>query len=238
MARHTLSIPDLAGRGADAARRLVLLTALVSATATTALAADPVAMVLDRSEGVDASAFAELMPGDEIALGTGGHVDLLDYTACREVRITGGSVTATATGLMIVEGEEKELRPGNCLKQEAGNSGTDGGKGLAVTMRGLIPENKVAASLMLRFGEDLKQRYDSVFVSVDGGTPQEYKLDDKVLAEMPELAAAVNGKTTDADGVPIELIFKPRAGTGESEIRQFTLDPLEVGRETAVVVVK
>lgn len=238
MARHTLSIPDLAGRGAAAARRLVLLTALVSGAATTALAADPVAMVLDRSEGVDASAFAELMPGDEIALGTGGHVDLLDYTACREVRITGGSVTATATGLMIVEGEEKELRPGNCLKQEAGNSGTDGGKGLAVTMRGLIPENKVAASLMLRFGEDLKQRYDSVFVSVDGGKPQEYKLDDKVLAEMPELAAAVNGKTTDADGVPIELIFKPRAGTGESEIRQFTLDPLEVGRETAVVVVK
>ncbi|NBN62452.1 hypothetical protein GWI72_07505 [Microvirga tunisiensis] len=214
------------------------MTALTAGTATAALAADPVAMVLDRSEGVNATAFAELMPGDEIALGTGGHVDLLDYTACREVRITGGSVTATSGGLVVAEGEEKELRPGNCLKQEASNAGTDGGKGLAVTMRGLIPENKVAASLMLRFGDDLKERYDSVFVSVDGGAPQEYKLDDKVLAEMPDLAAAMAGKTTDANGVPIELVFKPRAGTGEAEVRQFTLDPLEVGRETAVVVVK
>ncbi|MFN4008451.1 MAG: hypothetical protein ACK4K8_00725 [Pannonibacter sp.] len=235
MARQIWSFPDVSRKAGQALRRLAAGVSLAALTATVAFAADPVAMVLDRSEGVNATAFAELMPGDEIALGTGGSVDLLDYTACREVRIIGGSVTATSSGLVIAEGEEKELRPGNCLKQEAGNAGTDGGKGLAVTMRGLIPENKVAASLMLRFGEDLKERYDSVFVSVDGGAPQEYKLDDKVLADMPDLVAPAEGK---GNGVPIELTFKPRAGTGEAEIRQFTLDPLEVGRETAVVVVK
>lgn len=235
MARQIWSFPDVSRKSGEALRRLAVGVSLAALTASAAFAADPVAMVLDRSEGVNATTFAELIPGDEIALGTGGYVDLLDYTACREVRITGGSVTATSSGLVIAEGEEKELRPGNCLKQEAGNAGTDGGKGLAVTMRGLIPENKVAASLMLRFGEDLKERFDSVFVSVDGGAPQEYKLDDKVLADMPDLVVPADGK---GSGVPIELIFKPRAGTGESEIRQFTLDPLEVGRETAVVVVK
>jgi hypothetical protein len=224
------------------ARGLALGLGLSLLSSVSALAADPVAMVLDRSEGVEASAFTELFPGDTVALGTEGYVDLLDYTSCREVRITGGTVTAAGTGLEVAEGQETELRPGNCLQQQTNNAGTDGSKGLATTMRSVRPENKVAASLMLRFGDDLKERYDSVMISVDGGEPKEYKLDDAALSGMPlttpeDAAAAMAGGTV-SNSVPVELMFKPKEGSGETEVRQFTLDPSGIGRDTAVVVVK
>lgn len=226
----------------SAARGLVLGLGLSLLSSVSALAADPVAMVLDRSEGVEASAFTELFPGDTVALGSEGYVDLLDYTSCREVRVTGGTVTASGTGLEVAEGEEKELRPGNCLQQQTNNAGTDGSKGMATTMRSVRPDNKVAASLMLRFGDDLKERYDSVMISVDGGEPKEYKLDDAALSGMPlttpeDAAAAMAGGTV-SNSVPVELMFKPKEGSGEAEVRQFTLDPSDVGRDTAVVVVK
>ncbi|WP_208991340.1 hypothetical protein [Pannonibacter phragmitetus] len=226
----------------SAARGLALGLGLSLLGSVSAFAADPVAMVLDRSEGVQASAFTELFPGDAVALGSEGYVDLLDYTSCREVRVTGGTVTAVSSGLEVAEGQETELRPGNCLQQQTTNADTGASKGLATTLRSVRPENKVAASLMLRFGDDLKERYDSVMISVDGGEPKEYKLDDTALSEMPlttpeDAAAAMAGGTV-RNSVPVELMFKPKEGAGDAEVRQFTLDPSGVGRDTAVVVVK
>ncbi|WP_242390362.1 hypothetical protein [Polymorphum gilvum] len=219
------------GRGRRMACDLVKTTAGAAiglALGLVAAQADPVAMVLDRSENVTFAAFSELYPGDVVTLGETGHVDLLDYATCREVRITGGTVSATGDGLTVENGEERELRPGNCLGQKAAASDS---KGLAVTMRGIVPENKVAASLMLRFDDDLKARFDTVLVSFAGGPPHEFPMDDRVLAEMPAWSA-------EGEEVPVEIFLKGKASDGTVELRQFTVDPLQVGRNTAVVVVK
>ncbi|MFN3497932.1 MAG: hypothetical protein ACK40A_05955, partial [Pannonibacter indicus] len=54
----------------------------------------------------------------------------------------------------------------------------------------------------------------------------------------PEDAAAAMAGGTVRNSVPVELMFKPKEGAGDAEVRQFTLDPSGVGRDTAVVVVK
>ncbi|MDN3719115.1 hypothetical protein QW131_07595 [Roseibium salinum] len=60
--------------------------------------AGPIALVLDKSENIDVSAFAELMPGDVVDLGSSGHIDLLDYAACQEVRVKSGVLSVSSSG--------------------------------------------------------------------------------------------------------------------------------------------
>jgi len=206
------------------------LMAAVVVTAAGSAAAEPVAMVLDRTEGVAFPAFAELSPGDVITMQRTDHVDLLDYTRCREVRIKSGTVSATSGGLVIEGGLEQELRAGNCLTGPTGNGGQDA-KGLTVTLRGIQPDSKVAASLMLRFNQALRNRFDNVFVSFGGGPPQQFEMMDKVMTEMPS-------RSSDDETVDIEVFLQGSSAEAGVEVRQFTLDPAQVGRRTAVVVVK
>lgn len=193
--------------------------------------ADPVALVLDKSDAVAFPAFSELSPGDVVELGNTGFIDLLDYKACREVRITSGIVTFSSDGYLLDGGEEKELRAGNCLKAGAAPETTTAEKGLTVTLRSIKPENKVAASLMLRFDSDLQQKFDSVIVSIDGDEPKQFDMGDNVLAEMPP-------RDTEADSVGIELLLQGTSGDEEAVTRKFTIDPEKVGRKTAVVIVE
>ncbi|MEP3047399.1 MAG: hypothetical protein ABJL55_10690 [Roseibium sp.] len=193
--------------------------------------AEPIALVLDKSEGVSFPAFSELQPGDVINLGNSGHIDLLDYGACREVRITAGIVTVSQDGYALDGSEEKELRAGNCLQAESGTDQTSADKALTVTLRNLKPSNKTAASLMLRFDDQLRDQYGTVFVAFDGGEPKRFEMGENVQTEMPV-------RDDEGESVNIELFFQDKSEGGQIVSRKFTIDPASVGRKTAVVIVK
>ncbi|WP_209010698.1 hypothetical protein [Labrenzia sp. PHM005] len=194
--------------------------------------AEPIALVLDKSEAVTFPAFTELSPGDVVELGNSGHIDLLDYSACREVRITSGRVMISSTGYVIDGGVEKELRAGNCLQADSGSTpSADEKKGLTVTLRSIKAANKTAASLMLRFDEQLKTDYDTVFVAFEGGAPKRFELGENILTDMPV-------RSEETDKVDVELFFQGKAPDFGVVMRKFTIDPASVGRKTAVVVVK
>ncbi len=218
------------------AQRSIRKSSFLVAVALGALAsgqafADPVALVLDRSEGIDVAAFSELMPGDVILLGATGHVDLLDYSACQEVRIKSGTLTVSSAGISLEGGEEKVLRAGNCLQADSGSSSNTADKGLTVTLRGLTLENKKAASLMLRFDDKAKDQYGSVFVSFGGGEPKRFDVLDNIVTEMPK-------RDNDEEAVEVELFLQGKAPDFGVEMRKITIDPAQVGRKTAVVLVK
>lgn len=193
--------------------------------------ADPVALVLDKSEGIGVSAFEELMPGDVIDLGKSGHIDLLSYGACQEVRLMAGVVNVSSDGYTLDGGEEKLLRAGNCLQAESGSGDVKADKGLTVTLRGLTLENKKAASLMLRFDNKLREEYDKVFVSFGGGAPKRFDVLDNILTEMPD-------RVEEDESVEVELFLQGKAPDYGVVMRKITIDPVQVGRETAVVIVK
>lgn len=214
-----------------AARMKAAGAVLAGILASTGAQAGPVALVLDKSEAVSFPAFTELSPGDVIELGNSGYVDLLDYGACREVRITSGRVTISAEGYTLDGGEEKELRAGNCLQADSGTAANPEDKGLTVTLRGIRAANKTAASLLLRFDEKLQQDYDTVFISVEGDAPKRFDIDDNILTEMPV-------RDEETATVDVELYFQGKAPEFGVVTRKFTIDPASVGRKTAVVVVK
>ncbi|ERP96834.1 hypothetical protein Q669_26705 [Labrenzia sp. C1B10] len=193
--------------------------------------ADPIALVLDKSEGVDVSAFTELMPGDVVDLGATGHVDLLDYSACQEVRIQAGVLKVSSEGYTAEGSEQKVLRAGNCLQADSGTDSEKADKGLTVTLRGLTLENKKAASLMLRFDNKLRDQYDTVFVSFGGGEPKRFDMLDNILTDMPN-------REPEDEAVEVELFLQGKAPDYGVVMRTITIDPVQVGRKTAVVIVK
>lgn len=193
--------------------------------------ADPVALVLDKSEDVDVSAFTELMPGDVVDLGSAGYVDLLDYSACQEVRVRAGKINVSSDGFALDGGKQEVLRAGNCLQADSGTGAETADKGLTVTLRGLTLENKKAASLMLRFDNKLRDQYDTVFVSFEGGAPKRFDVLDNIMTEMPS-------RDTEDQPVDVELFLQGKAPDYGVVMRKFTIDPAQVGRKTAVVIVK
>ncbi|GAB4533623.1 MAG: hypothetical protein Tsb0019_35320 [Roseibium sp.] len=210
-----------------------MTAALILATVacTGAAAADPVALVLDRSEDVQVTAFSELMPGDVVDLGAFGHVDLLDYSACQEVRVKAGTISVTSGSFSVDGGEQTVLRAGNCLQADSGSDNQQADKGLTVTLRGLSLEAKKAASLMLRFDDKLREEYDTVFVSFGGGAPKRFDVLDNILTEMPE-------RESESEAVEVELFLQGKAPDYGVVMRKITIDPDQVGRQTAVVIVK
>lgn len=193
--------------------------------------AEPIALVLDKSEAVAFPAFSELAPGDVIELGNSGHIDLLDYSACREVRITAGRILVGQDGYTLEGGEEEELRAGNCLQADSGTEPATADKGLTVTLRGLKPANRTAASLMLRFDDGLRGQYDTVYVAFPGAEPKRFSMGDNILTEMPI-------REDETETVDVELYFQGKTEDGAMVSRKFTIDPAAVGRKTAVVLVK
>lgn len=193
--------------------------------------ADPIALVLDKSDGVDVSAFSELMPGDVVDLGTTGHIDLLDYSACQEVRVKAGRVFVSSSGFALEGGAQSVLRAGNCLQADSGSASDVADKGLTVTLRGLTLESKKAASLMLRFDDRLREEYDTVFVSFEGGAPKRFDVLDNILTEMPD-------RGEEDEVVDVELFLQGKAPDYGVVMRKITIDPVRVGRKTAVVIVK
>ncbi|MBA5778758.1 hypothetical protein H2509_16660 [Stappia sp. F7233] len=223
--------------------------------------AEPVAMVLDVSEGSEIAPFTELSDGEVLELGTEIRVELLDYRKCREIAVIGGKVSATPEGLEVTEGEMSELRPGKCIqKADAGSLPAAGGAGLAnspgqaaindaagpatapaqaapggnpqpveTADAGASSPQSKAASVLLRFDGAMRERYDNVFVSIDGGAPQRFAIDDPILTEMP----------LDGEG-EVELRLEGADGSAETpaETRKFTLDDPEDGRATSVILVK
>ncbi|PVB63789.1 hypothetical protein DCO57_01925 [Labrenzia sp. 011] len=193
--------------------------------------ADPIALILDKSEAVQVSAFTELMPGDVVDLGADGHIDLLDYAACQEVRVKSGTISVTSSGYAIEGGQQEVLRAGNCLQADSGSSAETADKGLTVTLRGLTLSNKKAASLMLRFDDRLRDQYDTVFVSFEGGEPKRFDVLDNIMTEMPDREA-------EDEAIDVELFLQGKAPDYGVVMRKFTIDPAQVGRKTAVVIVK
>ncbi len=207
------------------------LVGLMFALSAGSALADPIALVLDKSEGVDVSAFTELMPGDVVDLGATGHVDLLDYSACQEVRIQAGVLKVSSEGYTAEGSEQKVLRAGNCLQADSGTDSEKADKGLTVTLRGLTLENKKAASLMLRFDNKLRDQYDTVFVSFGGGEPKRFDMLDNILTDMPN-------REPEDEAVEVELFLQGKAPDYGVVMRTITIDPVQVGRKTAVVIVK
>lgn len=207
------------------------LAGLMFALSAGSALADPIALVLDKSEGVDVSAFTELMPGDVVDLGATGHVDLLDYSACQEVRIQAGVLKVSSEGYTAEGSEQKVLRAGNCLQADSGTDSEKADKGLTVTLRGLTLENKKAASLMLRFDNKLRDQYDTVFVSFGGGEPKRFDMLDNILTDMPN-------REPEDEAVEVELFLQGKAPDYGVVMRTITIDPVQVGRKTAVVIVK
>ena len=207
------------------------LAGLMFALSAGSALADPIALVLDKSEGVDVSAFTELMPGDVLDLGATGHVDLLDYSACQEVRIQAGVLKVSSEGYTAEGSEQTVLRAGNCLQADSGTDSEKADKGLTVTLRGLTLENKKAASLMLRFDNKLRDQYDTVFVSFGGGEPKRFDMLDNILTDMPN-------REPEDEAVEVELFLQGKAPDYGVVMRTITIDPVQVGRKTAVVIVK
>jgi hypothetical protein len=207
------------------------LAGLMFAVSAGSALADPIALVLDKSEDVDVSAFTELMPGDVVELGATGHVDLLDYSACQEVRIQAGVLKVSSEGYTTEGSEQSVLRAGNCLQADSGTDSDKADKGLTVTLRGLTLENKKAASLMLRFDNKLRDQYDTVFVSFGGGEPKRFDMLDNILTDMPD-------REPEDEAVEVELFLQGKAPDYGVVMRTITIDPVQVGRKTAVVIVK
>ncbi|WP_157139709.1 hypothetical protein [Roseibium aggregatum] len=207
------------------------LAGLVFAVSAGSALADPIALVLDKSEDVNVSAFTELMPGDVVELGTEGHVDLLDYAACQEVRIQAGVLKVSSEGYTTEGSEQSVLRAGNCLQADSGTESEKADKGLTVTLRGLTLENKKAASLMLRFDNKLRDQYDTVFVSFGGGEPKRFDMLDNILTDMPD-------REPEDEAIEVELFLQGKAPDYGVVMRTITIDPVQVGRKTAVVIVK
>lgn len=216
--------------GQTAVRGAAAFILTLSAGSAAALA-DPVALVLDRSEEVPVAAFSELKPGDTVDLGAAGHIDLLDYAACQEVRITAGTISVGSGGIVVDNGQKNVLRAGNCLQADAGADGPQPDKGLTVTLRGLSLESKKAASLMLRFDNRLRDDYDTVFVSFGGGAPKRFDVLDNILTDMPS-------RDGEDEPVEVELFLQGKAPDYGVIMRKITIDPDQVGRNTAVVIVK
>ncbi|POF29248.1 hypothetical protein [Roseibium marinum] len=193
--------------------------------------ADPIALILDKSEAVQVSAFTELMPGDVVELGADGYIDLLDYAACQEVRVKSGKISVSSSGYALDGGQQEVLRAGNCLQADSGSGSETADKGLTVTLRGLALENKKAASLMLRFDDRLRDQYDTVFVSFAGGQPKRFDVLDNIMTEMPD-------RDAENEAVDVELFLQGKAPDYGVVMRKFTIDPAQVGRKTAVVIVK
>jgi hypothetical protein len=171
------------------------------------------------------------MPGDVVELGATGHVDLLDYSACQEVRIQAGVLKVSSEGYTAEGSEQKVLRAGNCLQADSGTDSEKADKGLTVTLRGLTLENKKAASLMLRFDNKLRDQYDTVFVSFGGGEPKRFDMLDNILTDMPN-------REPEDEAVEVELFLQGKAPDYGVVMRTITIDPVQVGRKTAVVIVK
>ncbi|WP_428649266.1 hypothetical protein [Roseibium sp.] len=220
----------LVGRSLKSAGLAAALAFGVSALTGTAQA-DPIALVLDKSEDVDISAFTELMPGDVVDLGESGYVELLNYAACQEVRVKAGKLTVSSEGYTLDGGEENVLRAGNCLQADSGTGTETADKGLTVTLRSLKLSNKKAASLMLRFDDKLRDEYGTVFVSFAGGPPKRFDVLENIMTDMPS-------RETEDEAVEVELFLQGKAPDYGVEMRKITIDPVEVGRETAVVIVK
>jgi hypothetical protein len=134
-------------------------------------------------------------------------------------------------GFVLEGGEENVLRAGNCLQADSGSNSNTADKGLTVTLRGLTLENKKAASLMLRFDDAAKDQYGSVFVSFGGGEPKRFDVLDNIVTEMPK-------RDNDDEAVEVELFLQGKAPDFGVEMRKITIDPTQVGRKTAVVLVK
>ncbi|MTI08044.1 hypothetical protein E1180_21315 [Roseibium denhamense] len=211
--------------------RLAAFALGVMALSAVSARAEPMALVLDKSESVSFPAFSELAAGDVVELGNSGHIDLLDYSACREVRIKSGTVSFGASGYVVDGGEEEVLRDGNCLQADSGTDPATADKGLTVTLRGITPANKMAASIMLRFDDELRDQYDTVFVSFEGGSPKRFDLDNSILTDMPV-------REDEAEAVDVELFLQGKAPDYGVVMRKFKIDPTSVGRKTAVVIVK
>jgi len=171
------------------------------------------------------------VPGDVVDLGKEGHIDLLDYSACQEVRIKSGTLSVSSESIILDGGETQVLRAGNCLQADSGSNTQTADKGLTVTLRGLTLENKKAASLMLRFDEKAKDQYGSVFVSFGGGEPKRFDVLDHIVTEMPD-------RGSEEEAVEVELFLQGKAPDFGVEMRKITIDPVQVGRKTAVVIVK
>ena len=223
--RHTRAapLPALRGLAGTAALGLLLFAG--------AAQAEPVAMVLDSTDAATLPAFTELSEGDVLTLGSNDHIDLLDYRTCREVRYTAGTLTITALGIDADGSAETELRPGNCVNAQAADDTSAAAKGLTVTLRGFVPENKVAATLMLRFAEGVQKQYDSVFVSFHGGPPLRFKMQERLTTEMPP-------REDDNEPVAVEVFLQGKSPDFGVEARRFLIDPAQGGRKTAVVLVQ
>ncbi len=242
------------GRTSTVAASLFACAALMASSAL----AEPVAMVLDASEGSNVAAFTELADGETLDLGTEARVELLDYRKCQEISVTGGKISVTADGLEVEGGELTALRPGKCIQSAAVQplpsaggalAGTPGQAAIAGATSGGAPlttgsiaattqepkaadsvdANAKAASVLLRFDGEVRARYDNVFVSVDGGAPQRFAIDDPVLTELPA-----------AGGAEVELRFEDVDGSEgvEPETRHFTFGTPDEGRSTSVILVK
>jgi hypothetical protein len=86
---------------------------------------------------------------------------------------------------------------------------------------------------MLRFDDKLRDQYDTVFVSFEGGAPKRFDFDvlDNILTDMPN-------RETEDEVVEVELFLQGKAPDYGVVMRKFTIDPDQVGRNTAVVIVK
>lgn len=242
------------GRSQALAGVLLVSASLVALPAL----AEPVAMVLDASEGSNVAAFTELADGETLDLGTEARVELLDYRKCQEIAVTGGKISVTSDGVEVEGGELTALRPGKCIQSASVQplppsggalAGTEGQAAIADATSGGAPlttgsiattlevpkaadsveANAKAASVLLRFDGEVRARYDNVFVSVDGGAPRRFSVDDPALTELP---APV--------GAEFELRFEDVDGSEgvEPETRHFTLQATDEGRSTSVILVK
>ncbi len=69
------------------------------------------------------------------------------------------------------------------------------------------------------------------FVSFGGGEPKRFDMLDNILTDMPN-------REPEDEAVEVELFLQGKAPDYGVVMRTITIDPVQVGRKTAVVIVK
>lgn len=90
--------------------------AMLSATAATRVAAEPVALVLDIAGEVTPSleAFSEIQAGTSFDLGVNGRVDFLHYPTCQKVVVEGGKLSLSAENFRVSKGKVIDMSRAEC----------------------------------------------------------------------------------------------------------------------------
>nr|WP_319383285.1 hypothetical protein [uncultured Roseibium sp.] len=170
--------------------------ALGGLLATAEAFSKPIAIILSgtTTQGEDL-AFTELSVGDILRLGPGEEFEILDYTTCQEFYMRSGEVRATETGLVFAQSEPIRIGLGECHSIQAPSALGNQSASMGMTLRDGRKFRKHLKTVVVKFQDNLSDRYKTVRVSYDGSTPVTHGLNGLLKLDVDEAARKASSIT-------------------------------------------